>query len=148
MTSRVEVVWCIECGARFTDEESKERWGCPKCNSLAIPCHCDADLRVEVNWHELHVLCVWAEQWARLRADKDSGSKSMPHTVAAIARRLQRQFPDLNALTLSQEVAELPAKLAASGIHSDGMETNIPRPAPILTNGPGAVGHSRAPETA
>jgi hypothetical protein len=67
----------------------------------------------------------------------------MPLVVLAITRRLQRQFPEFPPLTLSQEIAELPAKLDEAGIEHGGMETNVPRPAPIPINGPGAVGHSR-----
>jgi hypothetical protein len=136
---RNEVMWCVDCGARFTQEEIKG-WGCPKCGSRGVPCGCDKDTSVEINWHELRILVIWAEQWAR-KASGDS-SKTMPDTVHAIARRLQSQHPDFGHLTLSGEIASLPADLAKAGIEIGSVETSIPKPGLLPVNGPGAVGHS------
>lgn len=141
--TRVETMWCTTCGARFTEEEIKS-WGCPKCGDQGIPCGTDKDVTVEVNWHELHILCVWAENFAQSCAQKDpQTNKKMPSVITAIARRLQRQFPNLSQLTLSDEVAELPAALQKAGIECGPIETTIPRPEPIPVNGLGAVGHGR-----
>jgi hypothetical protein len=141
---RKETMWCTDCGARFTDEEIKG-WGCPKCGSQGVPCGTDQDVAVEVNWHELRILVIWAENYAAScqRNGADKGVEKMPMTVSAIARRLQRQHPNLPALTLAEEIAGLPAALDKAGIGHGTMETNIPRPTPVLVNGPGAVGHSR-----
>lgn len=147
MTERKEVMWCTVCGARFTQEEIKG-WGCPKCGNQGVPCGCDGDVRVEINWHELHILTVWAENWANevsRRATADLSGKDMPKVVTAIARRLSQQHPALPALTLCGEIAELPVKLQEMGIGIMGVSTNIPRPTPIPVNGPGAVGHTREP---
>lgn len=141
---RIETMWCTACGARFTADEIKG-WGCPKCQDQGIPCGTDKDVKVEVNWHELHILCVWAENFAQSCTQKDpQANKNMPRTVSAIARRLQNQFPDFAQLTLSGEIADLPVALQKSGIKIGTIESNIPRPVPIPVNGPGAVGHSRA----
>lgn len=143
--ARKETMWCIDCGARFTDEEIKG-WGCPTCGSQGVPCGTDQDVTVEINWHELRVLVIWAENYAascKRNAGADRSSEKMPLTVSAIARRLQRQHPDLTPLTLAEEIAALPAALDKVGIGHGTMETNVPRPTPIQVNGPGAVGHSR-----
>jgi predicted RNA-binding Zn-ribbon protein involved in translation (DUF1610 family) len=144
MVERNEVMWCTLCGARFTEDEIKG-WGCPKCGDQGVPCDCAKDVRVEVNWHELHVLVVWAENWAlqcKKRGD-DPNSKSLPSTVSAIARRLQQQHPTLAPLTLTGEIATLPAELAKSGIKFDKLESNIDKPPLLPVNGPGAVGHAQ-----
>ena len=67
----------------------------------------------------------------------------MPRTVAAIASRLQHQWPALGALTLSGEIAELPEQLAEGGIEISGMDSNIPEPERLVAIGPGAVGFAR-----
>lgn len=135
MTERKETMWCTVCGARFTEAEIKG-WGCPKCGNQGVPCGTAGDVKVEVNWHELHVLTCWAERWA----ERD---KEMPKVVTAIARRLSAQHPELPSLTLAGEIAELPVKAQKMGLGIEGITTNIPRPIPIPVNGPGAVGHSR-----
>ncbi len=99
-------------------------------------------MKIEVNWHELHILCVWAENFAQSCFEKDpDGNNKMPTVVTAIARRLQNQFPQFSQLTLSGEIADLPAALQRSGIECGPIESTIPRPKPIAVNGPGAVGH-------
>jgi len=136
-----QTVWCTICGARFTDEETKNRWGCPKCGSQGVPCGTDQDVRVEVNWHELRILTIRAENHAHRCAENgDESGKSMPATVMAIARRLQRQHPTLTPLTLAEEIAELPQKV--KGITGPIETHGIGKPQPIPVNGPGAVGHT------
>jgi hypothetical protein len=139
-------MWCTDCGARFTEEEIKG-WGCPKCGCQGIPCGVDKDTTVEINWHELHILCVWAENWAQQCKDKggDDSSEGLPRTVHAIARRLQAQRPTFGHLTLSGEIAALPSDLAKTGIEIGNVETNIPKPGLLPVNGPGAVGPSHFP---
>lgn len=140
-----EKEWCVDCGARFTEDEIANSSACPKCGSVGIPCDTAQDVRVEVNWHELRILGIWAENWARHCADKasewDDSGKRMPKTVSAICRRLQAQRRDLIPLTLSEEIAELPRKLAEGKVEISGMETNIAKPPLFVAHGPGAVGH-------
>jgi hypothetical protein len=131
-------VWCVHCGVRLKDEEVKG-WGCPKCGYQGLPCDPAKDVTVEVNWHELRILVIWAENFARQMEDKSANSSK---TVYAIAGRLRRQYPDFEPLTLSEEIAELPRQLEQAGIKAGPIETNVPRPKPIEVNGPGAVGHS------
>ena len=104
MSERKEVMWCTDCGARFTDEEI-HGWGCPKCGSQGVPCGVEKDVTVEINWHELRILVIWAENWAQQckRRASDDSSEKMPKTVTAIARRLQAQRPTFGPLTLSEE---------------------------------------------
>ena len=138
MIERKETTWCVGCGARFTHAEVDGHMACPACKSEGIPCSADMDIRVEVNWHELRILVIWAENWAAQSANQPE-NKRMPLTVAAIARRLESQC-DFGRLTLSGEISELPRKLAENGISVGGVESNIPKPMLFVINGPGAVG--------
>lgn len=141
--------WCPDCGGRFTEKEVMQGWGCPKCKSEGIPCAPDKDVLIEVNWHELHILCVWAENWARHSAKfGDDTAHGMPKTVTAIARRMRQQFPDYGSLLLSDEIAELPSVLDKAGIKHGEIETNVPKPDLVQVNGPGAVGFGKLSETA
>lgn len=138
---RRETVWCTLCGARFTQEEIKG-WGCPKCGNEGAPCGTDQDVRVEINWHELRILTIWADNYAQrcaANAEHDPKTLNMPSVVTAIARRLQRQYPKLTPLTLGEEIAELPQKVeGVTVVEAHG----VGRPKPIPVNGPGAVGHT------
>lgn len=140
-------MWCTGCGVRLSQDEIKG-WGCPKCGCQGIPCHPDKDVFVEVNWHELHILCCWAERFAAQIAgapgsDDDQVALDMPKTVSAIARRLEHQWPAFGALTLSGEIADMPEALEKAGIIAGPIETNVPVSAPVMSIGPGAVGFAR-----
>ena len=136
-------VWCTACGVRLTREDIKG-WGCPKCGNQGVPCDPAKDVTVEINWHELHILCCWAENYAHSikGSDKETGTNS-PGVVSAIARRLENQWPDFGRLTLGAEIAELPEALAEKGIEASNVQTNVPLPKPFLSLGPGAVGFAK-----
>jgi hypothetical protein len=147
VSDRVERQWCVDCGARFTAQEIEGCFACPKCGSAGVPCSVEQDVRVEVNWDELRILGIWAENHARqCAANPGNGGEKMPRTVQAICRRLQRQFPSFAPLTLSQEIAELPKALEEAGIHHGGVVSNVPRPDLLSIHGPGAVGHTALPK--
>ena len=138
MGERKETSWCTLCGARFTDAETDGHSCCPKCGDKGVPCDASQDLKIEINWHELRILGIWAENYAHSCDAKDSTS-NLSKTVGAITRRLQRQFPELTPLTLSQEISELPRKMQEAGVKIGSIESNVPKPDLIPINGPGAV---------
>lgn len=128
-------VWCTTCGKRFELKEVEGVKGCPACKSVTQPCSSDQDVRVEVNWHELHVLCVWAENWARNALHDEDVV-----LVAAIAKRLMAQYPSFVPLTVAEETARLPQVQGAR------MEVyGAPKVPEVPVNGPGAVGHVLKP---
>ena len=136
MTERKETIWCTLCGARFTNAEIDGYYVCPKCENPGVPCDTNEDVSVRVNWHELRVLGIWAENYASHCDSKDS-TANLARVVHAITRRLQQQFPKWPALTLSGEIAELKSdpSLGASNIETHGVAERKPLP----VNGPGAV---------
>jgi predicted RNA-binding Zn-ribbon protein involved in translation (DUF1610 family) len=83
LTDRKEVMWCVDCGVRFTQEEIKG-WGCPNCGSQGVRCDCDKDMAVEINWHELRILVTWAEYWAQ-QCHRQQCAQDNPRNRAALA---------------------------------------------------------------
>jgi predicted nucleic acid-binding Zn-ribbon protein len=127
--------WCTVCGSRF-GKEAVQSWGCPKCGNEGVPCDPHKDVMVAINWHELRILVMWAENWAnRSVEDKDGATK----TVQAIAGRIQRQWPEINQpLTLSGEIGQLREKPNITKV-----ESTVPELPAVHEFGPGAVGFTR-----
>ena len=129
------IAWCTYCGKRFTQEEVNENGKvgkCTACNSPGVPCWTENDVTIEINWHELHLLCVWAENWQTQCNDIKE------RTVTAIAHRIQLQHPEKYKLTLSEEIHSL-----LSDPFINVIESNIAKPALIPFYGKGAIGFSK-----
>lgn len=124
--------WCTLCGGRYTQEQIEGMDRCPGCGSSGVPCAPGQDYDLRVNWHELRILIIWAENWARQIADKCREDNDPRRVVAAIARRLQAQKPDEIPLTLFGEIQNLRKEFGT-------VETNVTGPPPLPVNGPGAV---------
>lgn len=96
---------CTICRSEFSDEEIQNIEACPKCNTTSIPCDMKDDVTIQINWHELRILGIWAENWARqLVAD---GTKDSDKVVAAIAKAIEQQYPDKTPITLSGELRDI-----------------------------------------
>lgn len=122
--------WCVRCGARFEEAEIEGATACPKCGHKGVPCDVNQDVRVIVNWHELRILGIWAENWAQRNCADDP---QMLEVVHAIVRRLQQQQPSLTPLTLSGELTQI----KDHGYDVEGY--NVAKNSVIPVNGPGAV---------
>lgn len=125
--------WCAACGARFTANETEDATCCPKCKNPGVPCDPDSDYKIEINWHELRILGIWATHYANEHCDHYSRQ-----TLRGIITRLERQKPDEPPLTLAGEIREL-----RKNVNVGKVETNIPLEGVVPVNGPGAVGHSK-----
>lgn len=104
--------FCTLCGHEVASFDDLSH--CPNCGTEGVPCKADDQVTVSVNWHELHVLAVWAEQ----RAHSTTGGAGV---VYAIAHRLEKQHPERHRLTLAGEVHELQDQFGAENV-----QTNIP----------------------
>ncbi len=99
-----KIARCLICNEEFTREELEHASCCPKCGNLGIPANPKEDVTIKINWYELRILIIWAENWARSIKD----DKTQPQlTIACIARRLQKQFPDKIPLTLAGEIEKM-----------------------------------------
>ena len=137
------VMWCARCGARLTAEQTEGASCCPCCGSTGLPCDPSDDFLIEVNWHELRILGIWASNWA----DKlDDGAQA---SLRGILSRLERQAPDRAPLTLGGELRQMRQAIATGELKARSVEAvGVPAEGFVQVNGPGAVGHSRRPGVA
>ena len=93
---------------------------CPKCGTRSLPCDPRHDVSIKINWHELRILCMWAESHANTNEGESQPDTSMRQTVYSIVRRIEVQHPNINQpLTLGGEIRQL------KQVFPD-IETNIP----------------------
>ena len=135
--------WCTCCGKRFTKEEVENVSECPKCHTTGIPCDPNQDFKIEINWHELRILTIWASNWASEKAfDKQSKS-----SLNGIIGRLQRQNPNGAPLTIAGELTDLRKMLREQGHDKASVEYNgTVDQGLVVVHGPGAVGFSKSLE--
>lgn len=99
-----KIARCLICNEEFTKEELEGVFCCPKCGNSGLPADPKEDVNIKINWHELRILTIWAENYARSIKD----DKTQPQlTIACIARRIQKQYPDKTPLTLAGEIEQI-----------------------------------------
>lgn len=136
--SKEIAMWCTACGARQTGEETKNAHACPRCGNNGAPCHPDKDYLIEINWHELRILTIWATNFAA--SFKDETAAASQQALRGIIHRLSRQAPNETPLTIGGELKEI----REAGYKVE--DHNIPQDGLILVCGEGAVGHSKKPK--
>ena len=115
----------IKCNSEFSELEVEDASSCPACGDIGAPALISDDVAVRINWHELRILSIWAENWAKkIQQDDPKRNSGSLLTVMSIAERLQRQHPDKTKLTLFSEIRELREKLPEI-LPGSRLETNI-----------------------
>ena len=105
MAEEKKTIRCTLCGEEFTDSEVINAYACLNCGATGIPCHIEDDVTIKINWHELRILGIWADNWIqRCTGDVADESKKV---VAAILARIQKQHPKKDPLTLAGEIKQL-----------------------------------------
>ncbi len=97
--------FCTHCGHRVDSFEGLS--ACPACGSKGVPCANEDQVTVSINWHELRLLCIWAENWQRSLKERST-------VVYAIARRIAAQHPGRSPLTLAGEIADVAKQFGGS----------------------------------
>jgi hypothetical protein len=92
--------FCTTCGHRVESFTGLD--ACPACGTRGLPCTDSDQVMVSVNWHELRVLVIWAENYAGKQVDQQG--KQLAKVVLSIARRIEDQHPD-RALALPLSLA-------------------------------------------
>ena len=116
---------CIKCNTEFSEIEVEDATACPACGDTGIPAAIKDDVTVKINWHELRILTIWAENWAKkIQKDDSRRNGGSLLTIMSIAGRLQNQHPDKTKLTLFSEIRELREKLPEI-LPGSKIETNI-----------------------
>ena len=112
---------CVLCDHVVDDTTGMSK--CPSCGTKSLPVDTNDDVMVKINWHELRILGIWAENWAR-RIEKDSqGSVGV---VDAIATRLEKQFPEKTPVTLCREIAKLQDVFPSAMLVTSDNEVIVP----------------------
>ena len=96
---------CTRCALELTEAEAENLNCCPRCHTKGVPMLVADDVTISVNWHELRILGIWAENWAASHSGKDDGDAQ--RTVNIICGRIHAQFPDKTPLTMTGELGEL-----------------------------------------
>lgn len=89
--------FCTTCSHRIKSFDGLTC--CPNCGSEGVPCATENQVTVEVNTHELRLLCIWAENWGNQIKNVD--------VVYGIAARLRRQLSRDLCLTMADEFSEM-----------------------------------------
>lgn len=114
-----KTVRCTRCYDEFADDELDGASACPSCGTKSLPCSISDDVTVRINWHELRILCIWADNWARHIKDEYPES---PEAVLRIADRLEEQYPNKTPLTIFKELKQLPFDLE---VHENGQKVMV-----------------------
>ena len=127
------VAWCMHCGVHLTQAKLDEHGlpSCPKCGYDGYPCVPADDVSVDINWHELRILTIWAMNYAN-----DTEKPQLRQTVAAICRRLQGQYPDNTPLTMAGEFKQIAEMTKVTNMEVWGMPDFDEM---VEVYGPGAV---------
>lgn len=102
-----KIARCLICNEEFDEDDLKNATCCPKCGSLGIQADPKDDTTIKINWHELRILSIWAENWARKCDNDDNAKMKCVLTINCIAKRIQKQYPEKTPLTLSGEIDDL-----------------------------------------
>jgi DNA-directed RNA polymerase subunit RPC12/RpoP len=126
---------CTNCALELAEDETEGLERCPRCGSQGVPMLVADDVTVEVNWHELRILCMWAENWAAqtkdataARNEREGSTYPDPQrTVNIVAGRIHAQFPDKPPLTMTGELGDLKkwADEHARGMEISGFTPNV-----------------------
>lgn len=113
---------CLRCSTWHETTALKGTGACPTCNDRGVPASSRDLVTVAITWHELRVLCMWAESWASVeRPGGEVDRDTMRRVVYGIADRLAVQVDNPRPLTLAGEVAQVAEKFR-------DVESSLPEP--------------------
>ncbi len=112
---------CTDCRAEFRDADIQGKSACPVCGCRTVPMSIAEDVSLRINWHELRILTIWAESWARHHA---TAHPEMGVTLRAVVEGLEGQRPEGYApLSLVGEINGLAQSMNRTVNERDGVYT-------------------------
>jgi hypothetical protein len=116
-TQDTDQLLCLQCGGITLYKDGLE--GCSHCGqSKSLPCNLTRDtVAVNITWHELRILVIWAERWAS-ECKSDDERDQMQKTLYRIADRIHGQHLDKRALTFFGELSNLRGGLGVKVEHN------------------------------
>jgi hypothetical protein len=97
---------CVRCRSEFSEVEIEGHDACPKCQATGLPMAIKDDVTIRINWHELRILGMWADNWAGI-CDKQEHGQDGKGTIAGILRAISAQHPGRAPLTIGGELEQL-----------------------------------------
>lgn len=118
----VQRLLCLHCGAESESGPEQPQAACPACGDTEhIPADLDDTVNLTITRHELRVLTMWADNWARMHGE------SCHPAMRTILDRIGTQTD--TPLTMGQEIADLRAHFGNDNvrvIRDDGTEVDDP----------------------
>jgi hypothetical protein len=103
-----KIARCIHCRSEFTADQLRGAKSCPTCGDTAQPLSLQDDVTITINWHELRLLCSWAEKWSEhLIASGQHSTSNDYMTIYSIIEALQDQYPFFHPLSPGGELQTL-----------------------------------------
>lgn len=117
--------FCTHCNYQIESFEGLTC--CPSCQTTSIPCDYKNQVYASINWHELRILVIWAENYARGVSDP-SVADDMVKTVHTIARRIEDQHPDRALklpLSLAGELRQVKDEFPSATTNSERLNEQV-----------------------
>ena len=110
--------FCTTCGFVVESFDGLEK--CPQCGSEGVPCCYENQIDVNVNIHELRLLCIWAENWGHKCGN--------PDVIYGVASRFRKQLPPGKDMSLTmadefKEIKDAGYKFETNHLAADNPET-------------------------
>lgn len=103
----IERLLCLDCAEEVDIDDDDELSCCPNCGSTRVPADLTNDtVGLDITWHELRILCIWAERWVGLMPPGTHRDGAF-NTLRTITDRIHRQHLEKPPLTLTGELAQL-----------------------------------------
>lgn len=89
-TKNIRIIRCLMCRSETSEDQvPPNTMACPSCEAKVLPEYVDQDVDIRINWHELRILYLWANEWEQMAKLHDNG-KSI---TSAIAEQLDKYRP-------------------------------------------------------
>ncbi len=112
---RNKSIRCTACRA-IIEDKGQQLSCCPHCKSTNTPQYVENDIPIIINTHDLHILFVWAENWAR-QIDKDLTEPKHAKLIDTLSQLVEAQMPSGKwmPLTLTRELRDLRENFPKAG---------------------------------
>ncbi|MCL6584613.1 MAG: hypothetical protein K6U11_13395 [bacterium] len=100
-----KIARCIRCRSEFTADQLRGVSCCPICGDTGQPLSLEDDVIIKINWHELRLLCSFAEKWSEyLITSGQVATADNFMTIYSIIGALQEQYPYFQPLSQGGEL--------------------------------------------
>lgn len=98
---------CMLCGAVIEPPTDEQYSCCPECGTDLLPADLGESADIHLTWHELRILCFWAEFWASHCVAAGIAPHDMHKILYGICDRIALQHLDAPPLTFAGQISAL-----------------------------------------